>query len=97
MNFAFLISFVLFALSIIMVPVLAGGKDDETIIIGEGGQILYKGGGKKVSLKDLLQSLQITLTIETYERTTIRLSSRDGGEVSDGLPGDKKSDPMTLI
>lgn len=70
--------FFLFALTL-MAPVFAGDKDDDTIIIGEHGQILYKGGGKKVSLKQLIESLQITLTVETYVRTTIRSSSRGEG------------------
>jgi hypothetical protein len=80
MNFKLLFAVFLFTLSL-LAPVFAGGKDDGTIIIGEGGQILYKGGGK-VSLKTLIESLQITLTIDTYERTRIRLSSRGGDAAS---------------
>lgn len=75
MNIKLFFSVLLFVLSI-LTPALAGGdKDDDTIIIGEMGQILYK-GGKKVSLKDLIESLHIIIKIETSERTTIRLSSR---------------------
>jgi hypothetical protein len=47
MNFKLLVSFFLLFLSM-MTPVFAGDKDG-TIIIGEQGQILYK-GGKKVNL-----------------------------------------------
>ena len=78
MNIRVFVSFLVLMLTL-LAPVLAGDKDDGTIIIGESGQILYK-GGKKVSLKQLIESLQITLTIDTYVRTTIRSSSREGDE-----------------
>ena len=95
MNFKVLVSLLIFALSL-LAPVLAA-KDDGTIILGDGGQILYKGGGK-VSLKQLIESLQITLTIETYTRTTIRSSSREGdGPFSKGQTHGPTSDSGDLL
>ena len=77
MKFASFLSLLVLLLSLLMAPVLAGDKDDGTIIIGEEGQILYK-GGKKVSLKRFLESLEITLTVQTIVRTMIRSSSKEG-------------------
>lgn len=52
MNFKVFLSFLLFALSMMAFPVHGGDKGG-TIIIGEEGQIVYSGGGKKVSVSEM--------------------------------------------